>query len=212
MTRLAWGTPGERFFETGIDRGVLYVGNFAGVPWNGITSVSEAPNGGEAKPYYFDGFKYLNVSSAEEFEATITAFSSPREFDVCDGTLSISNGLYATQQPRKSFNLSYRTMVGNDTNGSTHGYKIHLVYNALAAPSSRDNTSIGDSADPISLSWAITTRPPAINGMKPTAHMIIDSRKTPVSLLTAIENILYGSSSTSARIPSILELMNIFDI
>ena len=211
MTRIAWGTPGERFFETGIDRGVLYIDNFDGVPWNGITSVSEAPTGGEARPYYLDGYQYLNISAAEEFEATINAFSSPREFDICDGTLSISNGLYATQQPRKSFHLSYRTMVGNDTEGAEHGYKIHLVYNALAAPSSRDNTSIGDSAAPIGFSWAITTLPPAITGIKPTAHMVIDSRMTPPELLAEIEDILYGSNSNSSHMPDVEELMSIFN-
>ena len=210
MTRLEWGTSGERFFESGIDRGVLYLQNETGVPWNGLTAVSEAPSGGEPKPYYIDGFKYLNVASAEEYEADISAFSSPPEFGVCDGTVSISNGLFAAQQPRQSFGLSYRTLVGNDTEGLEHAYKIHLIYNALAAPSSRDNNTTGDSAEPMGLSWSITTMSPMIKGIRPTAHMVIDSRLTPPGYLAEIESILYGSESTSSRQPDISELIDIF--
>lgn len=211
MTRLEWGTAGERYFESGIDRGVLYLQNESGVPWNGLTAVSESPSGGEPKPYYIDGFKYLNIASAEEYEADISAFSSPPEFGVCDGTVSISNGLFATQQPRQPFGLSYRTLIGNDTEGAEHAYKIHLIYNALAAPSSRDNTTTGDSAEPMSLSWSITTMSPMITGIRPTAHMVIDSRLTPPEYLSAIESILYGSESTSSRQPPISELMDLFN-
>lgn len=210
MTKLEWGTPGERFFESGIDRCVLFLPNQDGVPWNGLTAVSESPSGGEPKPYYLDGYKYLNIASNEEYEASITAYSSPREFDACDGTLSIANGLFATQQPRKSFGLSYRTLVGNDTDGADHGYKIHLVYNALAAPSSRDNATLGESTDPLSLSWSITTLSPMIPGIRPTAHMVIDSRRTPNSYLVEIEDILYGSVTTSSRLPDVAELIQIF--
>lgn len=210
MARLNWSAVGERFYETGVDRGVLYVGDIPGVAWTGLTSVSESPTGGEAKPYYIDGIKYLNLSSAEEFEATIEAFASPPEFGPCDGTASIQNGLFVTQQPRKSFGLSYRTKIGNDVDGSDYGYKIHLVYNALAAPSGRSNNTMGDSTDPIGLSWAITTLPPAITGYKPTAHFVIDSRTTAPFRLSSIEEILYGSESGSPRLPSAQDLTSLF--
>ena len=190
MARLTWGATGERFFEAGTDRGVLYLPGEAGIPWNGLKSVSESPDGGSPRPFYIDGYKYLNVASAEEFRATLDAFSSPAEFGVCDGTLGIHNGLFATQQPRKSFNLSYRTMVGNDISGVDHGYKIHLVYNALAEPAQRSHQTHGTSISPLGLSWAISTTPPRLTGLKPTAHLVIDSRYTPEKLLTEIEDIL----------------------
>lgn len=210
MSRLDWTAVGVRFYETGSDRGVLYVGDAPGVAWTGLTSVSESPSGGEARAFYIDGVKYLNLSSAEEFAATINAFSSPPEFGPCDGTVSIQNGLFVAQQPRKQFGFSYRTKIGNDIDGADHAYKIHLVYNALAAPSSRDNATTGDSTDPTEFSWAITTLPPAITGFRPTAHFLIDSRFTPMEVLIEIENILYGSDATSPRLPSVSELTGIF--
>lgn len=210
MTRLAWGSHGERFFETGIDRGVLYLPGQDGVPWNGLKAVNEAPTGGEPTPYYIDGFKYLNVATAEEFKATLDAFSSPDEFARCDGKQSIQNGLFATQQPRLPFNLSYRTLVGNDIKGTEHGYKIHLVYNALAAPAQRSNQTIGNTTAPLTLSWGITTTPPKMNGLKPTAHLVIDSRLTPPNLMTVIEDILYGSDDVNPTLPSVEELMGLF--
>lgn len=210
MPRLSWSATGERFYETGVDRGVLYVGTNPGVAWTGLTSVSESPSGGEPKAYYIDGIKYLNLSSAEEFEATVNAFNSPPEFGPCDGTVSIQNGLFVTQQPRKPFGLSYRTKVGNDIDGSDHAYKIHLVYNALAAPSERSNNTLGDSTEPNDLSWSITTRPPVVTGFKPTAHFLIDSRLTPQDILIEIEDILYGSDANSSRLPSAQELTDMF--
>lgn len=210
MPRLDWTAVGERFYETGVDRGVLYADAFAGVAWTGLISVDESPTGGEAKPYYIDGVKYLNISSAEEFEATINAFYRPYEFGLCDGIASIQNGLFVTQQPRKSFGLSYRTMIGNDVDASDHAYKIHLVYNALAAPSSRSNNTLGDSADPADFSWEITTLPPAITGYKPTSHFVIDSRFTSSGLLSTLEDILYGNDVESARLPTPTELIAIF--
>lgn len=209
MAQLVWGSAGERYYEAGADRGVLYVDGVA-VPWNGLTAVKENPTGGEPKPYYLDGIKYLNISAAEEFEATIEAFASPREFDLCDGTASISNGLFITQQPRKAFGFSYRTRIGNDLQGLDLGYKIHIVYNALAAPSSRDNASLTDSPTLNALSWAITTTPPRISSYKPTAHMVIDSRRTPAPLLGRIEGVLYGTSTTSAALPSAVDLVGLF--
>lgn len=210
MPRLSWSATGERFYETGVDQGVLYVGTQAGIAWSGLISVSESPTGGEAKPYYLDGIKFLNISSAEEFEATIEAFSSPPEFGPCDGISSVRNGLFVTQQPRKPFSLSYRTKIGNDVEGSDHGYKIHLVYNALAAPSDRNNQTIGDSAEPSTLSWHITTLPPTSTGYKPTAHMVVDSRFTEDAVLASVEDILYGNDAGVARLPTQSELMDIF--
>lgn len=210
MSRLIWGAVGERFYEAGADRGVLYLPNAAGVPWNGLKSVQESPTGGEPTPYYIDGLKYQNIAAAEEFEATLEAFSSPPEFGVCDGTAAIQNGLFITQQPRKSFGLSYRSRVGNDIDGLDLGYKIHLVYGALAAPSSRSNSTLSDSTSPLGLSWKITTTPPVLAAYKPSAHMVVDSRFTPALLLSELEDILYGSDVTSARLPYITELLALF--
>lgn len=210
MTRLAWGAHGERFFETGTDRGVLYLGGKPGVPWNGLKAVNESVTGGDAKPYYLDGYKYLNISSYEEFSASIDAFSAPHEFGVCDGTVGIHNGLFATEQPRVEFGLSYRTLIGNDQDGVNHGYKIHLVYNALASPSSRNNQSVGGGVNILGLSWSITTQPPLTTGIRPTAHFVIDSRRTPSGLLKTVEDILYGTSSSDARLPTVEELRTLF--
>lgn len=209
MTRLTWGNVGERFFESGVDRGVLYVDG-SGVAWSGLTSVEESPTGGEAKPYYIDGYKYANVAAAEEFEATISAFSSPKEFGPCDGTSEIYNGLIATQQPRRPFNFSYRTKIGNDVDGIEHGYKIHLVYNALAKPASRSNTSLGQETSAQALSWAITTRPPRVTGIRPTAHFVIDTRYTPADILAEVEDLLYGNVNFAPVCPTVGELMAIF--
>lgn len=210
MARLNWAAVGERFFETGVDRGVLYVGIDPGVAWTGMISVAEAPTGGEAKPFYMDGFKYLNLSTTEEFAATINAFSSPPEFGPCDGRVSVQNGLYITQQPRKPFGLSYRTKLGNEVDGSDHAYKIHLVYNALAASSDRANNTITDSPDPANLSWTITTMAPAITGYKPTSHFVIDSRFTPEGILISLEDILYGNEASAASLPTPAELIDLF--
>lgn len=210
MPRLIWNVVGERFFETGVDRGVLYVGVNAGVPWPGLVSVSESPSGGEARPYYIDGVKFLNIASAEEFEATINALYSPPEFDPCNGVSSIQNGLLVTQQPRRSFGLAYRTKLGNDVDGSDHAYKIHLVYNALAAPSQRDNTTVAETVNPSNFSWSITTLPPTISGYKRTAHLVVDSRFTTEGVLAFVEDILYGDTSNAARLPTPDELVTIF--
>lgn len=209
--RLVWGARSERFFEIGVDNGVLYnASDSLGVAWSGLISVSESPSGGEPRPYYYDGIKYINIASAEEYEATIVAFGAPAEFNICDGVASINNGLFATQQPRKPFSLSYRTKVGNEIEGMHHAYKIHLVYNALAAPSQRKHDSIGDSTDPSTFTWDITTLPPAITGYKRTAHFIIDSRSTPELVMTELTDILYGTDVTAARIPDTEELLAIF--
>jgi hypothetical protein len=210
MSRLTWGAPTERFFETGVDRGVLYVGVSAGVPWNGLVSVSESPTGGDPKPAYIDGYKFRNIASSEEFEADVEAFAAPKEFGPCDGSISIQNGLIATQQPRRSFGLSYRTKVGNAVDGVDHAYKIHLVYNALAAPAQRTNTTLSDAQGLNALSWSLTTLPPSLTGYKPTAHWIIDTRDAPTGILNAIEDILYGTVLNAARLPSPTELIALF--
>lgn len=211
MPALQWGTVGERYFESGVDRGVLYpeVGN--GVAWNGLVGVSESPSGGGPRPFYLDGFKYVNLAEAEEFEASISAYSSPEEFKRCDGTFSLHNGLFVTQQPRESFGFSYRTRIGNDVDNLDHGYKIHLVYNALAAPSSRPNSTLNASTTPIVFQWNITTAPVEAVGFKPSAHFVIDSRHTPYYYLSAVERILYGYSAGNSRLPTVDELVELFN-
>jgi len=211
MGRIAWNVAGSRTYEAGVDRGVLYVDALAGVPWVGLISVDEAPSGGEAKPYYLDGIKYLNVSNTEEFEATITAYTYPLEFSECDGTIRVRPGLFFGQQKRKPFGFSYRTMVGNDTAGIQHGYKIHLVYNALATPSSRSASTRGETTDATDFSWNLTTQSRLIDGYNSTAHVIIDSRYTHPTVLASIEDTLYGSDSKVSSLPTPEELIAIFD-
>ena len=210
MTQLIWGAAGARRYEAGIDRGVLFVPGLSGVPWLGLTSVKEAPSGGEPKSYYLDGIKFQNVSSMEEFEATISAISAPTEFDICNGVAQIANGLFVTQQPRKPFGFSYRTLLGNDTDGLSYGYKIHLVYNALSSPSGQENNTLDDSPDPINFSWDISTIPAWPIGFRPTAHFVIDSTKTPIATLQQLEAILYGSTMTDSRLPTIQEIIDLF--
>lgn len=210
MPRLDWYAVGSRTYEVGVDRGVLYIDSQPGVPWNGLTSVSESATGGEAKAYYIDGVKYLNISTPEEFQATITAFTYPDEFGQCDGTAQVRTGLFVTQQRRKSFGMSYRTKIGNDLTPD-HGYKIHLIYNALAAPSDRSHSTISDSTDPNDFSWTVTTRPPVTAGYHRTAHIVIDSRYTDPVTLAAVEDILYGTDILSASLPTLAELATIFD-
>lgn len=211
MTRLEWGTTGERFYEAGVDRGVLYPQAGDGVPWNGLVSVTEEPSGGEATPYYVDGIKYLNLAGIEEFGGTIEAYTYPDEFAECDGTAVIGNGLFIGQQRRKPFDLSYRTKIGNDIRGLDLGYKLHLIYNALASPTSKGYSTVGESIEPITFSWPFSTTP-VISGpsLRPTSHVTLDSRKVRPDVLAAIEDILYGTSSTAARIPGITELISYF--
>lgn len=210
MTAIIWDARGERFFELGVNRGVLYVGIAPGVPWSGLLSVNETPTGAEERPYYIDGIKYLNLRSAEEFAASIEAFSAPAEFNQCDGNVSIHTGLIATQQPRASFGFSYRTLIGNDLDGADHAYKIHLVYNALAAPTTRNNATISDTIEPAKFSWTVTTLPPPVTGYKRTSHFVIDSKLTSPAVLTEVENLLYGTVSTDPTLPTPDELIAIF--
>lgn len=210
MARLEWNTPGNRLYEAGIDRGVLYVEGQPGVAWSGLTSVEMTPTGGGSKSYYLDGNKYLLVSAAEEFGATINAFTYPEQFALCDGSSQPRPGLRLTQQRRKTFGFSYRTMVGSDQNGDL-GYKIHLVYNALADPTQRSYSSIGDSVEPIEFSWSITTKPPVISGYKRTSHVEIDSRTTDIQVMELVESVLYGDEENTARLPSFAELVEMYD-
>jgi len=194
----------------GVDRGVLYTSGNYGVAWTGLLSISEKASGGEARPFYLDGVKYLNLASAEEYEATISALGCPAEFLVCDGVVSIHNGLFAMQQRRQQFNLAYRTLVGDDISGFPGEYKIHLVYNGLAAPSQVDNNTIGDSIEPKTFSWDITSLPPSITGYKRTAHLVIDSRSADPEVLSDVEDILYGTTVTNPSMPTPDELIALF--
>jgi hypothetical protein len=210
VPRLTWGDAGSRHYETGVDRGVLYVGTQPGVAWIGLTSIDENPNGGENRSYYLDGVKYLQTSGPEEFAATLNAFTYPDEFAVCDGSVNIRPGLSLGEQKRKHFGLSYRTKIGNDLKDEA-GYKIHIIYNALAEPSQRSYSSVGDSPEPLTFSWTISTRPPAMGGYKRSAHVVIDSRTTPPGTLKAVEDILYGDDTHSPKIPTLDELVEIYD-
>lgn len=211
MSRLNWGAVGERFYETGVDRGVLYIGSVPGVPWNGLVSVSETPKGGESKPYYIDGVKYLNRNVSEEFEADLEAYTYPEEFSQCDGTTSFGNGLFAFQGRRKEFSFSYRSRIGNDVQSVDLAYKIHLVYGATAEPSSQTHSTLGDDVEAFNFTWHITTRPPLNSERRLVSHFVIDSRKTPGVLLAQVEDILYGTATTDPRVPSIHELLYLFE-
>lgn len=209
MTKLIWGAAGQRFYEAGVDRGVLYVGD-TGVSWSGLKAVKEVPTGGEPTPYYIDGVKYLNLSTAEEYAATIEAFSSPAEFAVCDGSVMLAAGLFLTQQPRQSFGFSYRTRIGNDIEDGDFGYKLHLVYNALAGPSGRANNSLDTNVGTMDLAWPISTKAPKFAGHVPSAHLLLDSRLVPRLLMAAIEEILYGNDLDDPRLPTAEELIALF--
>lgn len=210
MSRLTWGALSDRFYETGLDRGVLFIGDARGVPWNGLVSISESPTGGDARPAFLDGYKFRNISASEEFEGSLEAFSAPKAFGPCDGTLAIQNGLYATQQPRRSFSLAYRTQIGNPIDGVNFAYKIHLLYNVLAAPSERTNTTINETGEASTRSWSLTTRPPQVAGFKPTAHFVVDTREADPFDVQTLDYILYGSSLVDSRLPSVDELIGIF--
>lgn len=206
MSKLIWDATGARLYETGTDRGVLYVqeeGKYgAGVAWNGLTAVTESPSGAEANPLYADNIKYLNLMSNEEFGATIEAYTYPDEFAVCDGSAEIATGVTIGQQQRKTFGLAYRTILGNDVDGNDHGYKIHLVYGALASPSEKAYATVNDSPEAITFSWEVTTTPVNVTGYKPTAHLEINSTKVAPEKLAELEALLYGSDDKEASLPT----------
>lgn len=213
MEKIVWDQTGERLYETGVKNGVLYVqenGTYPkGVAWNGLTAVTESPSGAEPTALYADDTKYVNLVSAEEFGATVEAYTYPDEFAECDGSASITNGVYIGQQNRKTFGLSYKTTVGNDVDNNNHGYKIHLIYGAVASPSEKSYSTINDSPDAITFSWEISTTPVNVTGHKPTASLIIDSTKVDAGKLAKLEAILYGSSEADARLPLPDEIVSI---
>lgn len=206
MPKLVWDKTGERYYETGVKQGVLYPidnqGTYPkGVAWNGLTNVTESPSGAEATALYADDIKYLNLISTEEFGGTIEAYTYPDEFAECDGSASLATGVYIGQQPRKTFGLCYRTTVGNDVDNNNYGYKLHLVYGALASPSEKAYATINDSPEAITFSWEFSTTPVNVTGFKPTACITIDSTKVDAEKLAALEKILYGDDETEARLP-----------
>lgn len=211
MSRIVWDKTGERLYETGTDRGVLYPAldtvtdqtkpYGAGVPWNGLTAVNENPSGAEPTALWADNIKYLNLMSAETFGCTIEAYTYPEEFEACDGSRSVATGVTIGQQPRKMFGFCYRTLVGNDQKSNDYGYKLHLVYGCLASPSAKNYQTVNDSPEAITFSWEVSTTPVEVTGFKPTATLVIDSTKTDSAKLTSLEDILYGSDGTGSADP-----------
>lgn len=214
MAKILWDEIGKRFYETGVDHGVLYLQDDKGaypkgVAWNGLITVTESPSGAEATPLYADNIKYLNLMSTEEIGGTIEAYTSPTEFDACDGSAEIATGVLIGQQPRKTFGLCYRTILGNDLVSNDYGYKLHIVYGALASPSEKSYASVNDSPEAMTLSWEFTTTPVAVEGFKPTASVVIDSTKVDKDKLASLEAILYGSESEEARLPLPAEIITL---
>lgn len=206
MSKIVWDQTGDRLYETGVKNGVLYPvsseGKYPkGVAWNGLTAVTESPSGAEATALYADDMKYLNLYSAEEFGATVEAYTYPAEFGECDGSATIAKGVQIGQQSRKAFGLCYRTVIGNDTDGESHGYKLHIIYGAMASPSEKAYSTINDSPEVITFSWELTTTPINVTGKKPTASLVIDSTEADPVKLAALEEILYGKDDVEARLP-----------
>ena len=223
MSKIKWDETGKRFYETGVRNGVLYVmddtGAYpAGVPWNGLTSISESPSGAEPTPLYADDAKYLTLMSAEEFKASVEAYTYPDEFAECDGSAEPTTGVVIGQQNRKTFGLCYRTLIGNDVENTEYGYKIHLVYGALAAPSEKSYQTVNDSPEAATFSWEISTTPVAVTGFKPTATVVIDSTKVDAAKLAAFEDIIYGKDAVGenpavvARLPLPNEVVTLLSV
>lgn len=215
MAELTWDDTGEHFYETGVDHGVLYVydgGSYGvGVPWNGLTGVTESPSGAEATPMYADNIKYLNLVSTEEFGGTIEAYTYPDEFAECDGSVEPAPGVTIAQQNRKMFGFCYRTRIGNELEGDALGYKLHLVYGALATPSEKAYATVNETPEAITFSWTFTTTPAPVTGFKPTAHLVIDSTKVGSTELAELEDLLYGTVGTDPELPLPDAVINIFD-
>lgn len=206
MTKLVWDETGKRFYETGVKNGVLYPQDSTGaypkgVAWNGLTAVTQSPSGAEATPLYADDMKYLNLYSAEEFGATVEAYTYPDEFAECDGSAELATGVMIGQQPRKAFGLVYKTVIGNDVKNNKYGYKLHLIYGAMASPSEKAYATINDSPEAITFSWEITTTPVSVAGFEPTAYIEIDSTKADPTKLAKLEEKLFGSATEEATLP-----------
>ena len=205
MSKIVWDKTGERLYETGVKNGVLYLqeaGAYTnGVPWNGLTAVTEAPSGAEPTALYADDIKYLTLLSAEEFGGTIEAYTYPEEFAECDGSATVADGVYIGQQTRKIFGMCYKTTVGNDVDGAAHGYKLHLIYGAQASPSEKAYATINDSPEAVTFSWEFTTTPVNVTDYKPTASVIIDSTKVDATKMKALEDLLFGTDEAEAKLP-----------
>ena len=206
MAKLVWDETGKRFYETGVKNGVLYPQDSTGaypkgVAWNGLTAVTQSPSGAEATPLYADDMKYLNLYSAEEFGATVEAYTYPDEFAECDGSAELAKGVMIGQQPRKAFGLVYKTVIGNDVKNNKYGYKLHLIYGAMASPSEKAYATINDSPEAITFSWEITTTPVSVAGFEPTAYLEIDSTKADAAKLATLEAKLFGSETEEATLP-----------
>ena len=215
MAPLTWDDVGEKVYETGVDHGVLYLPDSAGVyntgfAWNGLTTVTESPSGADPNPQFADNIKYLNITSAEEFGGTIEAFTYPEEFGQCDGTSLPAPGVAVGQQGRKMFGLCYRTKVGNDVDGVDFGYKLHLLYGAQASPSEKAYATINDSPAAINFSWAITTTPVPVTNLKPTSLLVIDSTVVDSADLASLEALLYGAGTTEAALPTPDAVIDLF--
>lgn len=215
MAKLKWDQIGERYYETGVKMGVLYVqgegGTYPqGVAWNGLTAVTESPSGAEANPLYADDTKYLNLLSNEEFGATVECYTYPEEFDQCNGVASLATGVSIGQQSRKAFGMCYRTVLGNDVDNNDYGYKLHLIYNALASPSEKAYSTVNDSPEAITFSYELTTTPVNVAGHKPTALLTIDSTKVNAEKLAELEAMLYGTESEEAHLPLPDEIAELF--
>lgn len=215
MSKIVWDQSGQKLYETGVKNGVLYIQNNSGaypigVPWNGLVSVTESPSGAEASPLYADDAKYLNLVSAEEFGATLEAYTYPEEFSECDGSAEIANGIMIGQQARKTFGLVYKTTLGNDISLNDYGYKLHIIYGALAAPSEKGYQTINDSPEAITFSWELSTTPVVVTGKKPTASVTIDSTKVDPILLAAFEDILFGTVGGDPYLPLPDEIATFF--
>ena len=208
MAKLLWDETGKRIYETGVDHCVLYTEDQSGAlykkatPWSGITSVSENPSGADAEALFADNMKYLNLMAAEDFGATIEAYTYPDEFAICDGTAEIETGIFIGQQTRKTFGLAYRTLLGNDVKNTEYGYKLHLIYGATASPSEKSYNTVNDSPEAITFSWEITTTAVTVTGHKPTACLTIDSTKVAAAALKKIEDALFGTETNEAYLPT----------
>lgn len=208
--KIEWNAPGQRLFETGVSKGVLYPKLGPGVPWNGLVSVSEGDSGGEVENLYFEGVKRIDIIGNEDYSATIEALSAPPEFRASDGVKALAPGLFVTQQPRSTFGFSYQTLIGNDIQGTDYGYKLHIVYNATAAPSPASYKTLANGSSPDPKSWAISCVPPVASTYKPTAHFVIDSTEADPFMLENIESLLYGRVDADPRLPSQAEVLGVF--